>query len=207
MWLFWASLSVTRHSALSSFQTSIKKPKLFCYNLKKLAQWICMWPLLFFASVLDSASWPTLPVVHHLPSYVSSLGLWSWHPQLLLTMHCSRHIQSGLAAVSAWLSRGGLGMRSLSRHSPAAYIASLSSGFGASSQHHLTQLAVDSLVTSSEAVCMEDVLASTILQKVVSNKVATISSTSLLRTLCLQTELTCSLSLPITLLHAEFDVT
>ena len=62
-------------------------------------------------------------------------------------------------------------MRSLSRHSPAAYIASLSSGFGASSQHHLTQLAVDSLVTSSEAVCMEDVLASTILQKVVSNKV------------------------------------
>ena len=38
------------------------------------------------------------------------------------------------------LSRGGLGMCSLSRHSPAAYIASLSSsGFSASSEHHLTQ--------------------------------------------------------------------
>ena len=65
-------------------------------------------------------------------------------------------------------------MRSFSRHSPAAYIASLSSsGVSTSSQPHLTQAveAFNSLALSSEAVCLEDGLTSPIFQKVLSNKV------------------------------------
>ena len=56
------------------------------------------------------------------------------------------------------LSRGGLGLRSISRHSPAAYIASLSSsGFSTSSQQHLKQAveAFNSLVPTSDAVCVD----------------------------------------------------
>ena len=67
-------------------------------------------------------------------------------------------------------------MRSLSRHSPAAYmyIVSLSSsGAGPLSQEHLLH-AVDlfnPLVLSSEAISIEEVLTSPIHQKVLSNKI------------------------------------
>ena len=59
------------------------------------------------------------------------------------------------------LSRGGLGLRSISRHPPAAYIASLSSsGFSTSSQQHLKHAieAFNSLVPTSDAVFEVDVL-------------------------------------------------
>ena len=72
------------------------------------------------------------------------------------------------------LSRGGLGIRSLSRHSPAAYIASLSSsGAVPLSQEHLIHAVelFNSLVPSSEAVSMEEVLTSRIHQKVLSHKI------------------------------------
>ena len=72
------------------------------------------------------------------------------------------------------LSRGGLGICSLSRHSPAAYIASLSSsGAVPLSQEHLIHAVelFNSLVPSSEAVNMEEVLTSHIHQKVLSNKI------------------------------------
>ena len=72
------------------------------------------------------------------------------------------------------LGRCGLGMRSLSQHSPAAYVASLSSsGAGPLSWEHLIH-AVDlfnSLVPSSEAISIENVLTSPIHQKVLSNKI------------------------------------
>ena len=70
--------------------------------------------------------------------------------------------------------RGGLGMCSLSRHSPAAYIASLSSSSaGPLSQEHLMHAVelFNSLVPSSKAVSMEEVLTSRIHQKVLSNKI------------------------------------
>ena len=72
------------------------------------------------------------------------------------------------------LGRGGLGICSLSRHSLAAYIASLSSsGDGPLSQAHLIHAVelFNSLVPSSEAVSMEEVLTSHIHQKVLSNKI------------------------------------
>ena len=72
------------------------------------------------------------------------------------------------------LSRGGLGIRSLSRHFPAAYIASLSSpGAVPLSQEHLIHAVelFNSLVPSSEAVSMEEMLTSRIHQKLLSNKI------------------------------------
>ena len=71
------------------------------------------------------------------------------------------------------LGRGGLGMRSLSRHSPAAYIASLSSsGAGPLSQKHLIHAVelFNSLVPLSEAIDIE-VLISPFHQKVLSCKI------------------------------------
>ena len=59
---------------------------------------------------------------------------------------CFSHCTAVDTSNQAWqqeelsLSRGGLGLRSISRHSPAAYIASLSSsGFSMSSQQHFKQ--------------------------------------------------------------------
>ena len=72
------------------------------------------------------------------------------------------------------LGTGGLSMRSLSRHSPAAYIASLSSsGAGPLSQEHLIHAVelFNSLVPSSEVVSMKEVLTSRIHQSVLSNKI------------------------------------
>ena len=55
------------------------------------------------------------------------------------------------------LSRGGLGMRSLSLHSPAAFIASLcSSGYGSPSNHHLS----DAIQTFNESVSPSDTIQS-----------------------------------------------
>ena len=69
------------------------------------------------------------------------------------------------------LSRGGLGLHYISCNSPAAYIASLSSsGFSTSFLQHLKQ-AVDTLVPTSDAVCVEDVLISPFHQKMLSTKV------------------------------------
>ena len=72
------------------------------------------------------------------------------------------------------LSRGGLGLLSISHHSPAAYIASLSSsGFSMSSQQHLKQAVetFNSLVPTSDAVCVEEVLTSPFHLKMLSTKV------------------------------------
>ena len=83
------------------------------------------------------------------------------------THSCFSHCTAVDTTDQAWqqaelgLSRGGLGLRSISRHSPAAYIASMSSsGFSTSSQQHLKQAveAFNSLVPTSDAVCVEDVL-------------------------------------------------
>ena len=65
-------------------------------------------------------------------------------------------------------------MRSLSRHSSAAYIASLSSsGAGPLSQEHLIHAVelFNSLVPSSDAISFEEMLTSPINQKVLSNKI------------------------------------
>ena len=61
------------------------------------------------------------------------------------------------------LSFGGLGFRSLSYHSCAAFISSLSSsGFGSASNHHLLSaiLKFNALVSPTEAITVESVLSS-----------------------------------------------
>ena len=125
-----------------------------------------MWPFPFYINVRvlqtgPPCSWHTLLVAHH-PSK-------PYHP----FNHDIRAAFSKCTAVDtsnqAWqqaelsLGRGGLGMRSLSRHSPAAYITSLSSsGAVPLSQEHLIHAVelFNSLVPSSEAVSMEEVLTS-----------------------------------------------
>eukprot|EP00731_Ephydatia_muelleri_P010406 Em0005g992a len=70
-------------------------------------------------------------------------------------------------------SRGGLGFRSLSRHSSAAFISSLcSSGFGLQSSHHLSQAieTFNSLVSPADAVSVETLLTSSVSQKYLSGK-------------------------------------
>ncbi|KAL5486899.1 hypothetical protein EMCRGX_G019438 [Ephydatia muelleri] len=70
-------------------------------------------------------------------------------------------------------SRGGLGFRSLSRHSSAAFISSLcSSGFGLQSSHHLSQAieTFNSLVSPADAVSVESLLTSSVSQKYLSGK-------------------------------------
>ncbi|KAL5467311.1 hypothetical protein EMCRGX_G031522 [Ephydatia muelleri] len=70
------------------------------------------------------------------------------------------------------LSRGGLGLRSLSHHSSAAYISSIcSSGFGCKSVHHLSQAVevFNNLVFPVEAINVESVLSPPI-QKTLSSK-------------------------------------
>ena len=71
------------------------------------------------------------------------------------------------------LSRGGLGLRSLSHHSSAAYISSIcSSGFGSKSVHHLSQAVevFNNLVFPVEAINVESVLLSPPIQKTLSSK-------------------------------------
>ena len=70
-------------------------------------------------------------------------------------------------------SRGGLGFRSLSRHSSAAFISSLcSSGFGLQSSHHLSQAieTFNSLVSPADAVSVESLLTTSVSQKYLSGK-------------------------------------
>ena len=70
-------------------------------------------------------------------------------------------------------SRGGLGFRSLSRHSLAAFISSLcSSGFDLQSSHHLSQAieTFNSLVSPADAVSVESLLTSSVSQKYLSGK-------------------------------------
>ena len=130
----------------------------------------------FFGCVQVSARWLTLPVVLHPPKpYMSALKAFD------LDIHsCFSHCTAVDTSNQAWqqaelsLSRGGLGLCSISRHSPAAYIASLSSsGFSMSSQQHLKQAveAFNSLVPTSDAVCIEDELTSPFHQKMLSTKV------------------------------------
>ena len=72
------------------------------------------------------------------------------------------------------LSRGGLGLRSLSHHSSAAYISSIcSSGFGSKSVHHLSQAVevFNNLVLPVEAINAESVLLSPPIQKTLSSKI------------------------------------
>ena len=61
------------------------------------------------------------------------------------------------------LRKGGLGLRSLSLHSPAAFIASVcSAGYGSHSTSHLSQ-AIDMfncLVASSDVISVENLLSS-----------------------------------------------
>ena len=71
------------------------------------------------------------------------------------------------------LSRGGLGLRSLSHHSSAAYVSSIcSSGFGSTSVHHLSQAVevFNNLVFPVEAINVESVLLSPPIQKTLSSK-------------------------------------
>eukprot|EP00731_Ephydatia_muelleri_P035412 Em0121g7a len=71
------------------------------------------------------------------------------------------------------LSRGGLGLRSLSHHSSAAYISSIcSSGFGSKSVHHLSQAVevFNNLVFPVEPINVESVLLSPPIQKTLSSK-------------------------------------
>ena len=70
-------------------------------------------------------------------------------------------------------SSGGLGFRSLSRHSSAAFISSLcSSGFGLQSSHHLSQAieTFNSLVSPADAISVESLLTSSVSQKYLSGK-------------------------------------
>ena len=80
---------------------------------------------------------------------------------------------------SAWhqaklsMGRGGLGMRSLTQHSPAAYIASLClSGFSSLSQHHLASAIqlFNSSVPPSEAINLEALLLNPVTQKSLSSR-------------------------------------
>ena len=71
------------------------------------------------------------------------------------------------------LSRGGLGLRSVTQHSPAAYIASLCTfGFGSQSQHHLVSAIqmFNSFVPPSEATNSEALLLTPVTQKSLSSK-------------------------------------
>ncbi|KAL5487296.1 hypothetical protein EMCRGX_G019879 [Ephydatia muelleri] len=69
-------------------------------------------------------------------------------------------------------SRGGLGFRSLSHHSSAAFISLCSSGFGLQSSHHLSQAieTFNSLVSPADAVSVESLLTSSVSQKYLSGK-------------------------------------
>ena len=71
------------------------------------------------------------------------------------------------------LSRGGLGLHSLTQHSPAAYISSLcSSGSGSQSQHHLASAIhlFNSSVPPSEDINSEVLLLTPVIQKNLSSK-------------------------------------
>ena len=72
------------------------------------------------------------------------------------------------------LSRGGLGMRSLSLHSPAAFIASLcSSDYGSPSNHHLSDAIqkFNESVSPSDAIQSDDLVSSTVHQNQLSSKI------------------------------------
>ena len=69
------------------------------------------------------------------------------------------------------LSRGGLCLRSLTQHSPAAYIASLCTlGFGPQSQHHLVSATQMTILPPSEAINAEALLLTPVTQKSLSSK-------------------------------------
>eukprot|EP00731_Ephydatia_muelleri_P011645 Em0006g539a len=72
------------------------------------------------------------------------------------------------------LSRGGLGMRSLSLHSPAAFIASLCfSGYGSPSNHHLSDAiqTFNESVSPSDAIQSDGLVSSTVHQNQLSSKI------------------------------------
>ena len=96
-----------------------------------------------------------------------------WENKAIISK-CKAVDTSNQAWQQAELSLGRGGMHSLSRHSPAAYIASLSSsGAGPLSQEHLIHAVelFNSLVPLSEAVSIEEVLTSHFHQKVLSCKI------------------------------------
>ena len=71
------------------------------------------------------------------------------------------------------LSYGGLGLRSISHHSCAAYIASLSfSGLGSADNPHLVRSIVryNSLVSPPDGISVESILASPISQRILSQR-------------------------------------
>ena len=72
------------------------------------------------------------------------------------------------------LSKGGLGMRFLSRHSPAAFITSLcSSGYGSISDHHLSHAVqtFNASVSPSYAIQTDDLVSSPVHQKQLLSKI------------------------------------
>ena len=72
------------------------------------------------------------------------------------------------------LIRGGLGMRSLSCHSPAAFIASLySSGYGSISDHHLSHAVqtFNAFVSPSDAIQTDGLVSSPVHQKQLTSKI------------------------------------
>ena len=97
------------------------------------------------------------------------------------------------------LGRGGLGMRSLSRHSPAAYIASLCWSIVPGTPYPYSRELFNSRVPSSEAVSMKEMLASRIHQRCCPIRLITTCSMYSMSNLLPQIEHAFSLSPPLML--------
>ena len=125
---------VTLSSLPNMHIRNVQRPRGFCICWRILVLWILRWRCFSFVSVAVSVRWYILLVLH-LPL------LWLMHCKcLIMDIH---HALAECTAVDAFgnswqqaelsLSRGGLGLRSLSHHSAAAYISSVS----ASEQCHV----------------------------------------------------------------------
>ena len=169
--LFWAFPLVIKHSVLPSFHGSMGRIKPCCCNLKK---WISN-PHAAFSLLRQCARF--FKMTHLARGIPPSQAMSALKAFDLDICSCFSRCTAVDTSDQSWqqaeldLSRGGLGLRSISRHSPAACIASLSSsGFSTSSQQHFKQ-AVEPFVPTSDAIYVEDVLTSPIHQMMLSTKV------------------------------------
>ena len=92
---------------------------------------------------------------------------------MLRTEYSGRSYGSCMAAAQLNLSHGGLGLRSVSHHSSAAYIASLcASGFGDAQNPHLSHTVdlFNKLVSPSEVISVDAITTSPVHQRVLSKK-------------------------------------
>ena len=105
----------------------VQRPRGFCTGWRMLVLWILRWRCFSFVSVAVSVRWYILLVLH-LPL------LWLMHCKCLIMTFTNAFAECTAvdAFANSWqqaqlsLSRGGLGLRSLSHHSAAAYILSVS---------------------------------------------------------------------------------